>query len=96
MSKCSRSDRVKTDRIPYYPEGKDLDDSGQDNLRRSLVAITETAPGGGLSAPRIWMSKIADLMEFNGKDRVEDRARSWISKSKPAFLRAKLQTNRSA
>ena len=28
------------------------------------------------------MSEIADLKEFNGKDRDEDRARSWISKVK--------------
>ena len=25
----------------YYPEGRDFDDSGQDELRRSLVAATE-------------------------------------------------------
>ena len=33
------------------------------------------------------MYAIADLKEFNGKDRDEDRARSWISKVKSAFLR---------
>jgi hypothetical protein len=31
------------------------------------------------------MYSIADLKEFNGKDRYEDRARSWISKAKSAF-----------
>ena len=33
------------------------------------------------------MSAIADLKEFIGKDRDEDRARNWISKVKSAFLR---------
>ena len=59
-----------------YPEGRDLNDFRQDDLGRLRVADTETAPGGGLSAPRIRMSAIADLNEFNGRDRNEDRARS--------------------
>ena len=79
----SRQDRSDT----YYPEGGDPDDSGQDDLRRTPVVAMETAPGGGLSAPRIRMSAIADLKEFNEKDRDEDRARSWISKVKFAFIR---------
>ena len=33
------------------------------------------------------MSAIADMKIFNGKDRDEDRARSWISKVKSAYLR---------
>ena len=52
----------------HYPE-RDLDDPDQDDLRRPLVASTETAPGGELSAPRIRMSAIADLkdlMEMTG------------------------------
>ena len=61
--------------------------SGQANLRRPLIEAIETAPCGGLSAPRIRMSAIADLKEFNGRDKDEDRARSWISKIKSAFLR---------
>ena len=79
----SRQDRSDT----YYPEGDDPDDSEQDGLRRPLVAATGTATGGGLSAPRKRMSAIADLKEFNGKDRDEDRARRWTSKVKSASLR---------
>ena len=45
------------------------------------------ASGGGLNATRIRMSAIADLKEFNGKDKDEDRARSCIVKVKSAFLR---------
>ena len=53
----SRQYRLDT----YFPEGEDPEDSGRDDLRRPLVAATETAPGGELSAPRIRMSVIADL-----------------------------------
>ena len=33
------------------------------------------------------MSAIADLKEFSGRDKDEDRARSWVSKVKSVFLR---------
>ena len=33
------------------------------------------------------MSAIADLKEFSGRDKDEDRARSWVSKVKLVFLR---------
>ena len=66
---------------------EDLDNAGQDDLRRPLVEDTETAPGCGLSAPRIRMAAIVDLKEFSGKDRDKERSRSWISKVKSAFLR---------
>ena len=82
------STRSRQDRsVTYYLEGTDPDDFGQDDIRQPLVATTETAPGGGLSARRIWMSAISDLKEFNEKYRDEDRARSWISKVKSAFIR---------
>lgn len=42
---------------------------------------------GGAAAERIWMSAIADLREFTGRGKDDDRARSWISKVKSAFLR---------
>ena len=32
------------------------------------------------------MSAIADLKEFTGRDKDEDRARSWVNKAKSAFL----------
>ena len=37
------------------------------------------------------MSAIADLKDFTGQDKDEDRARSWVSKAKPAFLRDQAQ-----
>ena len=59
----------------HYRVAGDPDDSGKDELRRPLVATAETVPGGGSSAPLIRMSAIAELKEFNGKDKDEDRAR---------------------
>ena len=50
----------------YYPEGGELDESVQEEFKRPLVAATETPPIGGRSAPRILVSRIADLKEFNG------------------------------
>ena len=63
----------------YYLEGDDTDDSGQDDLRRPLVAATVTTFRGRISALRIEMSVIADEKEFNGKDRDESKAKRWIS-----------------
>ena len=68
-----------------YTGGENSNGSGRDFLRRPLVAVTEMLPGGKFSAPRIRIYAIADLKEFNRKDRYEDRARSWISKAKSAF-----------
>ena len=79
---ASRQDISNT----YYPKGGNLDDSGQEDLRRPLVEATKTAPGGGLMVPRILMSVIADPKELNGKDRDEDRAWNWISKVRSLFL----------
>uniref|UniRef100_M4BLJ7 Retrotransposon gag domain-containing protein n=1 Tax=Hyaloperonospora arabidopsidis (strain Emoy2) TaxID=559515 RepID=M4BLJ7_HYAAE len=70
-----------------YRGAGDPDNSGQAKSRRPLVATTETVPDGGLSAPQIRMSAIAELKEFNRKDKDEDRARSWIGKVKSVFLR---------
>ena len=89
---ASRQDISNT----YYPKGGNLDDSGQEDLRRPLVEATKTAPGGGLRAPRIKMSVIADLKEFNGKDRDEYRVKIWISKVKTSFLRYQFPDERSA
>jgi hypothetical protein len=33
------------------------------------------------------VSAISELKEFSGKDRDEDRARSWLNKAKSAFVR---------
>ena len=69
--------------MQYYPEGRDPVDSGHDDHRQPLVVATEMAPGGGITAPQIRMPAIADLKEFNGKGRDEDRT----SKVKSALLR---------
>ena len=71
----------------YYREEGDSDDFGQDKLRRPPAATAETAPGGRLSTTQNWMYAIAELNEFNGKDKDEDRGTSWIDKVKSAFLR---------
>ena len=71
--------------IQYRGAG-DPDNSAQAESRRPLVATVETVPDGGLSAPRIRISAISDMKEFNGKAKDEDRARSWIGKVKSAFL----------
>ena len=58
-----------------------------EDLRRPLVAAAEVTPNGGFTPQRIRISAIADLKEFTGRDQDEDRARSWISRVKSAFLR---------
>uniref|UniRef100_A0AAV1TUZ2 Retrotransposon gag domain-containing protein n=1 Tax=Peronospora matthiolae TaxID=2874970 RepID=A0AAV1TUZ2_9STRA len=52
-----------------------------------MVATTETLQDGGSIHQRIQMSAMTELKEFSGKHRDEDRARSWISNVKSAFLR---------
>ena len=71
----------------YYPLGGYLDDFGQDDLGRPLVAATETAHSAGLTAPRIPMSAIADLKKFNERGMDEVRSRIWIRKVMYALLR---------
>lgn len=53
---------------------------GWRNTRRPTVGML---PTGGIYAHRLRIFAIADLKEFNRKD----RARSWINKVKSAFLR---------
>ena len=65
----------------------DFDDLDMQNIRRPQVAAAETLNSGGFNAQRIRMSAIAELKEFSGRERDEDRARSWIRKVKSAFLR---------
>ncbi|CAI5701674.1 unnamed protein product [Peronospora effusa] len=55
-------------------------DLGLEDLRRTLVVAAEAMPSGGFTTQQIRVSAIADLKECNGRDREEDRARSWISK----------------
>ena len=71
----------------FYPDDIDPDDSGQEDRRHAMVATTETLQDGGSIPQRIRVSAMTELKEFSGKDRDEDRARSWISKVKSAFLR---------
>uniref|UniRef100_A0AAV1UTN0 Retrotransposon gag domain-containing protein n=1 Tax=Peronospora matthiolae TaxID=2874970 RepID=A0AAV1UTN0_9STRA len=69
------------------PDDIDPDDSRHEGRRHDMVATTETLQDGGSIFQRIRVSAMKELKEFSGKDRDEDRARSWISKVKSAFLR---------
>ena len=80
QSHISRSD-------VFDPEDSDPEDSGQEERRHAMVATTGTLQRGSDVPQRIRVSAIAELKEFSGKDRDEDRARSWIGKVKSAFLR---------
>ena len=51
-----------------------------------VVATTETLQNGTGIPQRIRVSAMMELKEFNGKYRDEDKARTWISKVKSAFL----------
>ena len=53
----------------------DSGNSGSENPRRPQMATTETVFGGGVGTQRLRMSAIADLKEFSGRDKEEDRAR---------------------
>ncbi|CAI5706521.1 unnamed protein product [Peronospora effusa] len=53
---------------------------------RATVA-TATAGGPPTVVPHIRVSASSDLKEFSGRDHDEDRARSWSTKVKTAFLR---------
>ena len=64
-----------------------LDDSGQRERRLELVSAAETLPNRGRIPQRIHVSAMTELKELSGKDRDEDRARSWIIKVQSAFLR---------
>ena len=79
-SNISRSD-------VFDPDDSDPDDSGQEERRHAMVATTETLQNGGGIPQRIRVSAMTELKEFSDKNRDEDRARSWISKVKSAFLR---------
>ena len=79
-SHLSRSDIL-------YHEDVDPDDSGQEEQRCASLFTAETLQNGGEIPQRIRVSAMTELKEFSGKDRDEDRARSWISKVKSAFLR---------
>ena len=79
-SSISRSD-------VFDPDDSDPDDSGQEGRRHAMVATTETLQNGGGIPQCIRVSAMTELKEFSGKDRDEDRARSWISKVISAFLR---------
>uniref|UniRef100_A0AAV1V010 Retrotransposon gag domain-containing protein n=1 Tax=Peronospora matthiolae TaxID=2874970 RepID=A0AAV1V010_9STRA len=52
-----------------------------------MVATTETLQDGGNNTQRNRVSAMTGLKKFCGKDRDEDRARSWTSKVKSASLR---------
>ena len=59
----------------------------QGGKRLPHVATAGAAESGGLSNQRIRMSAMAEMKEFSGREKNEERARNWISKVKSAFLR---------
>ncbi|GMF51959.1 unnamed protein product [Phytophthora fragariaefolia] len=65
----------------------DPDDLNVDVPACAAVAAADSSGAGTVSATRIRISAISDLKEFSGKDHDEDRARSWFSKVKSAFVR---------
>ena len=52
-----------------------------------MMATTDTVSIVGHNIQRIRLSGIADLKEFTGRDKDEDRAMIWTSMVKSAFLR---------
>ncbi|ETP54559.1 hypothetical protein F442_00762 [Phytophthora nicotianae P10297] len=66
------------------PNEYDRDDLDLIEPRRAAVATTSTAKS--TIAPRIRVSAMSEMKAFLGKDGDEDRARSWLSKVKSAFL----------
>nr|KAE8918901.1 hypothetical protein PF009_g30786 [Phytophthora fragariae] len=66
----------------YDPDDVDLSLSA-----RAVVATAVAGPANSSMIQRVRISAISDLKEFTGRDQDEDRARSWISKVKSAFLR---------
>ncbi|KAG6619547.1 reverse transcriptase [Phytophthora cinnamomi] len=67
----------------YNPDDLDLSQPA----RAAVATATTTTSGQTLSTPRIRVSAMFEQNEFSGKDGDEDRARSWISKVKSAFVR---------
>ncbi|GMF29864.1 unnamed protein product [Phytophthora lilii] len=65
----------------------DSDDLEYVAPQRAAVSTTTATAGAPAVASRIRVSAISDLKEFTGKDHDEDRARTWISKVKSAFIR---------
>ncbi|EGZ10226.1 hypothetical protein PHYSODRAFT_338895, partial [Phytophthora sojae] len=66
------------------------DNVGSRDVEISAPAAVATAASGSTGSSLdqcVRISAMSDLKEFSGKDQDEDRARSWISKVKSAFLR---------
>lgn len=61
--------------------------------RRPAIATAEVVESSGPATTRIRVSAISELKEFSGKDRDEDRARSWLGKVKSAFVRDQAPDN---
>ncbi|KAI9985864.1 hypothetical protein PInf_024644 [Phytophthora infestans] len=64
----------------------DPDDLDGPSPSSAVVATAAAGAGGSSMIRRVRISAISDLKEFTGKDRDEDRARTWISKVKSALI----------
>ena len=69
------------------PRGHTPYESEREDPMHPLIAPAEVSTNSRLSPQRIRFSVTGDMKEFIGRDRDEDRARSWINKVKSAFLR---------
>ena len=72
------------------PGGHTSYESEREDPRCPLMAPAKVSMNQGPSPQCIRFSVIGELKEFNGRDRDENQARSWISKVKSAFLRGQI------
>ncbi|KAE9084202.1 hypothetical protein PF010_g20931 [Phytophthora fragariae] len=66
----------------YDPDDLDLPAAAPAAMATAAVGFSEST-----LIQRVRISGVSDLKEFTGKDQDEDRARAWISKVKPSFMR---------
>ena len=72
---------------PSRSQDYGLEHRKQVNKRLPQVATAGEADSGGFSNQRIRISVMAELKEFVGREKNEERTRNWISKVNLAFLR---------
>ena len=78
------------------PGGHTTYESEQEDFRRPLMARAEVSMNPGPSFQRIRFSVVGEMNELNGRDRDEDRVRSWIRKVKSAFKGTKYRMKKNA
>ncbi|KAE9340801.1 hypothetical protein PR003_g10310 [Phytophthora rubi] len=76
------SDDLERLQWEYDPDDLDLPAAAPAAMATAAVGFSEST-----LIQRVRISGVSDLKEFTGKDQDEDRARAWISKVKPSFMR---------